>query len=158
MSERQIIALFDGPPQINPPPASIHAAIGEAGMIGLLRDFYARLAVSDIATLFPRDPEALLAAADKSASFFTGLCGGPPLFAQRHGPPRMRMRHIPFPITLEARDTWLRCFVAALDEAPAKHGFPAADIPAFVKFLEVFSLWMVNSSSPHLESLMKGGT
>ncbi|MEN9359483.1 MAG: hypothetical protein RL095_1018 [Verrucomicrobiota bacterium] len=158
MSQRQIIALFDGPPQVDPPPPSIHAALGEAGMIELLRDFYARLAVSEIAELFPRDPEALWTAADKSASFFTGLCGGPPLFAQRHGPPRMRMRHIPFPITLEARDEWLRCFVATLDEAPARHGFPVADIPAFVKFLEVFSLWMVNSSSPYLESLLKDGS
>ena len=41
--------------------------------------------------------------------------GGPDLYVQKHGHPRLRMRHAPFPIGEAERDQWLACMAAAMD-------------------------------------------
>tara|TARA_B100001939_G_scaffold276002_1_gene244117 strand:- start:19263 stop:19715 length:453 start_codon:yes stop_codon:yes gene_type:complete len=135
-----------GPPQGSPPPREIYGVLGEQGIRDLLLAHYRKLARSTIAFLFPDEPEALEAAANKSADFFIQLMGGPPLFVQKHGPPRMRARHMPFEVTESGRKEWLRCFQEALDE----QSFPAEYRAAFDEFLDSFSAWMVNSSSSDL--------
>lgn len=137
-----------GPPQGPPPSPQIWAALGEAGMRALLQDFYLELGRSPIAHLFPRGEAALLEAGARSALFFAGVCGGPPLYAQRVGPPRMRARHLPFPIDEAARAQWLLCWEPVLAAAPGRHGFPAEHLPGFRDFLEGFSAWMVNRAGP----------
>lgn len=87
-----------------------------------------------------------MAAADKSADFFIQLMGGPPLFVQKHGPPRMRARHMPFEVTESGRQEWLKCFQEALEE----ESFPAEHRQAFDAFLDSFSAWMVNSRGSDL--------
>ena len=139
---RPIFTPPQGPGQVAPPDPGIYASMGEEGIRAMLRDFYAELEASPIRPLFPED---MTAAADKSALFFTGLCGGPPLYHQRIGPPRMRARHLPFAIDEAARREWLSCFVKAVDRAVEKHGFPAEHRPGFLQFLEGFSAWMVNA-------------
>lgn len=134
-----------GPPGNATVSKAIYAAMGEANIRAMLHDFYARLAASSIAGMFPRSASGLAHAADKSASFFVFLLGGPPLYQQRHGPPRMRMRHLPFEIDEAARAEWVRCFEATLAEAPARFAFPAEHVPGFVAFLREFSGWMVNT-------------
>jgi len=42
--------------------------------------------------------------------------GGPPLYSQERGHPRLRMRHLRFRIGEAERDAWLMCMRAALDE------------------------------------------
>lgn len=124
------------------PSAEILVAMGEAGVFGLLEDVYQLLAESEIRELFPED---VVEASRRSAAFFVQLLGGPPLFSQQYGPPRMRQRHLPFEIDDEARAVWLRCFEAALEDAPARHGFPPEHLGGFVAFLRGFSTWMVNA-------------
>lgn len=136
----------DGPPQGPPPDPAIFRALGEAGLTRLLQEFYLELGRSPIAHLFPRGEEALLQAGARSALFFVGVCGGPPLYAQRVGPPRMRARHLPFLIDAAARQHWLDCWKPVLARAPRDHGFPEAALPGFWAFLEGFSAWMVNSA------------
>jgi hemoglobin len=133
-----------GPPQGPPPDPAIYRALGVEGMKRLLQDFYLELGRSPIAGLFPQGEEALLEAGAKSALFFVGVCGGPPLYAQTYGPPRMRARHLPFAIDAAARGHWLACWKPVLDQAPAKLGFPAEHRAGFERFLEDFSAWMVN--------------
>ena len=141
---RPIYTPAGGPPQGPRPPESILNAIGVAGVYELLEAFYARLGQSSIADLFPAGPEGLTAASQRSAAFFVQLLGGPPLFSQHFGPPRMRARHIPFEIDAAAREVWLACFEATLDQDGPRLGFPAADRAPFEAFLEGFSAWMVN--------------
>ena len=86
-----------------------------------------------------------MAASRKSAAFFVGLLGGPPLYHQRYGNAMMRARHMPFAITPRAREEWLGCFERVLAEAPERYGFPAQHLPGFRAFLRDFSLWMVNT-------------
>lgn len=48
-------------------------------------------------------------------AFLVEWLGGPAIYSPKHGHPRLRMRHSPFPIGTDLRDAWLRCMSAALD-------------------------------------------
>jgi len=48
--------------------------------------------------------------------FLTQFFGGPTRYAQERGHPRLRMRHMPFPIDQNARDRWLKYMLEAIDE------------------------------------------
>ncbi len=111
-------------------------------MVQMLEDFYLALEKTPIRQMFPQD---MVAASRKSAAFFIGLCGGPPLYHQLYGHPRLRARHLPFPIDKNAQEVWLNCFKEILADAPEKYQFPKEHLPSFINFLEGFSPWMINS-------------
>lgn len=140
--DREIYVPPGGPPRIPPPSKEIYAAMGEANIFQMLEDVYIELGQSSIVDMFPKD---LVAASEKSAAFFVGLLGGPPLYHQRYGAPMLRARHMPFIIDDAGRQEWLRCFDLVLDEAVEKYDFPAEHLAAFRHFLHAFSTWMVNS-------------
>jgi hemoglobin len=48
--------------------------------------------------------------------YFTEWTGGPALYSPEKGHPRLRQRHMPFPIDDAARDAWMGCMRKALDE------------------------------------------
>jgi hemoglobin len=48
--------------------------------------------------------------------FLSGWMGGPQLYIEMFGHPRLRMRHMPFSIGELERDQWLWCMGKALDE------------------------------------------
>ena len=136
-------------PPINPreivsPSREIYAVMGEENITRMLQDFYAELAQSSIRDMFPDDMHA---SAQKSAAFFVGLLGGPPLYQQRYGNPMMRARHLPFAINQTARDEWLACFERVLQDAPARYNFPSEHLDGFREFLRGFSIWMMNSAN-----------
>jgi hemoglobin len=129
------------PARIAAPSREIYGVMGEANIARMIEDFYRELEQSSVRGLFPED---MAAAAQKSAAFFVGLLGGPPLYHQRYGNPMMRARHLRFAITPRARAEWLRCFqrvLARLLRVPRRA--PAG----FRAFLQQFSLWMVNTES-----------
>src|ERR1041385_4286079 len=122
-----------GPPQGPGPSREIFARMGQKNIFRMCADFYRELENSPVRALFPPDmPEA----SKKLAAFLTGLLGGPPLYHQLHGPPRLRARHRPFPIDDEARRTWLSCFRKTLEGAEDKYGFPPEHLEGFLRFLE----------------------
>ena len=133
------------PRSIAAPSREIYAAMGEANVTRMIVDLYAELERSTIRAMFAAD---MRAAALRSAAFFVGLLGGPPLYHERYGNPMMRARHMPFPIDPAARDVWLACFEQVLADAPAKYAFPAEHLPGFRAFLAGFSMWMVNTPPP----------
>lgn len=47
--------------------------------------------------------------------YISGWLGGPPLYEEKWGHPRLRMRHLPFPIDDVAAAEWMRCMNLALD-------------------------------------------
>lgn len=129
------------PQQIVSPSRKIFAVMGQENITRMIHDFYAELERSAIREMFPQDMHA---SAEKSAAFFIGLLGGPPLYQQRYGNPMMRARHLPFPINRAARDEWLACFERVLDDAPARYQFPPEHLEGFREYLRGFSLWMMN--------------
>lgn len=93
-----------------------YEAIGGAETVAkLVEAFYKRVAKHpELKPIFPDD---LGPVAQKQFAFLTQFFGGPPLFSQEYGPPRLRMRHLPHPITPRQAEAWLECMAEALDEA-----------------------------------------
>jgi hemoglobin len=141
--QREIYAPPSGPPRVATPSPAIYAAMGEANIFAMLEDFYEELARSPLRAMFPTD---LRTASHKSAAFFVGLLGGPPLYHRRYGNPMMRARHLPFAIDEAARQEWLACFDRVLERAPERYNFPAEHLAGFRAFLVGFSGWMVNTA------------
>ena len=141
--ERKIYVPAGGPPQINPPSREIYGLMGQENIFKMLEDFYLELEKSSIRHLFPDD---VVAASEKSAAFFVGLLGGPPLYQQLYGSPMMRARHLPFEIDEAARQEWLVCFDRVLENAVEIYNFPEEHLEGFQEFLIGFSGWMVNKA------------
>lgn len=57
----------------------------------------------------------LQGAESKLFKFLSGWLGGPNLYWEEFGHPRLRMRHLPFSIGVNERDQWLVCMRNALD-------------------------------------------
>jgi hemoglobin len=100
--------------------------VGEdAGVRALVQRFYEYMdtlpEARGIRGLHPAD---LGSSRDKLYEFLSGWLGGPPLYMQRRGHPRLRMRHLPFPIGDSERDQWLMCMDNAMrdciDDAPLR--------------------------------------
>lgn len=61
-------------------------------------------------------PENLRGSEEKLFMFLSGWLGGPNLFQERFGHPRLRMRHFPFAIGKSERDQWMLCMVHAFED------------------------------------------
>jgi len=59
---------------------------------------------------------SLDSARDKLFWFLCGWLGGPQHYVERFGHPRLRARHLPFPIGIRERDQWLACMNQAMRE------------------------------------------
>ncbi|MDB2447155.1 bacitracin resistance protein BacA [bacterium] len=123
------------------PSPTLHALMGDEGVINMVAELYQRLEKSEISPMFKRE---FSDAVDRSASFFVQLLGGPLYFNSKYGPPKMRMRHLPFRINEKHRLVWLDCFYETLDN-PVNFNFPAEEVEQFKIFLSDFSKWMVNT-------------
>jgi hemoglobin len=87
---------------------------GEPTFRELVRVFYA--GVREDPVLRPLYPEEELEAAEERlALFLMQYWGGPTTYHETRGHPRLRMRHVSFPIGVVERDAWLRHMRAALD-------------------------------------------
>lgn len=55
-------------------------------------------------------------AREKLFMFLSGWLGGPQLYVQQFGHPRLRARHLPFKIGISERDQWMMCMAQALQK------------------------------------------
>lgn len=58
----------------------------------------------------------LTEARNKLFMFLSGWTGGPQLYMEKFGHPRLRQRHLPFAIGESERDQWMGCMQRAMDE------------------------------------------
>jgi hemoglobin len=58
----------------------------------------------------------LTEARNKLFMFLSGWTGGPQLYTEKFGHPRLRQRHLPFAIGESERDQWMGCMQRAMDE------------------------------------------
>lgn len=65
--------------------------------------------------LRPMYPADLEGAKQRLALFLAQYWGGPATYSERRGHPRLRMRHMRFPIGVAERDAWMQHMTAALD-------------------------------------------
>jgi hypothetical protein len=64
----------------------------------------------------PDAPEDLSGSEEKLFKYLSGWLGGPPLYEQAHGHPRLRAATCPSPSPAAERDQWLMCMQLAFDE------------------------------------------
>ncbi len=97
-------------------PRSLYEIVGEHGFERLTQAFYARVPGDEIlGPMYPADE--IDAARIRLRDFLVGRFGGPQRYIQQRGHPRLRMRHMPFPIDRKARDRWMELMTLALGEA-----------------------------------------
>jgi hemoglobin len=90
---------------------------GEAGVRRLVDHFYDLMdSAPEAATIRALHATSLKASREKLFLFFSGWMGGPQLYVERFGHPKLRMRHFPFSIGTKERDEWLWCMNKALTE------------------------------------------
>ena len=96
---------------------------GDAGIRRIVDRFYDLMdSAPEAATVRALHAKSLKASREKLHMFLTGWTGGPQLYVEKHGHPRLRMRHLPFTIGARERDEWLWC----MDQALAEHEMPEA--------------------------------
>ncbi|NQY26268.1 MAG: group II truncated hemoglobin [Piscirickettsiaceae bacterium] len=61
-------------------------------------------------------PQDIKISEDKLYLFLSGWMGGPQLYVEKYGHPRLRGRHLPFSIGIEERDQWLYCMAQSLKQ------------------------------------------
>ena len=108
---------------------------GEKGLRALVDRFYDNMdAYPEAAHVRAIHPDDLSLSRDKLFMFLSGWAGGPPIYIQSYGSPRLRQRHMPFSIGKVERNEWLWCMDKALEES----GYDA-DLVNYlkVKFTEI---------------------
>jgi len=134
-------------PPVTKPHPGFYLQVGEERFRKLVDDHYELIRVSDIGFLFPiHDEDDFEAAKKHAADFFIQICGGPDYFNQTRGTPQMVGRHAPFRIDEPARRRWLE-FYAKLLPALLEEGIEEEYIQSFWNYLDIFSIWMINTSS-----------
>ncbi|MFL5813714.1 MAG: group II truncated hemoglobin [Bdellovibrionia bacterium] len=88
---------------------------GAEGVRALAREFYHLMdTLPDAQGIRRLHPEDLASSEEKLFLFLSGWLGGPPLFVEKYGHPRLRMRHFPFAIGQSEADQWMLCMEQAL--------------------------------------------
>lgn len=111
MSESQTVQSADTP---------YEALGGEAFVRTFCARFYALMDVlPEAAATRAVHPPSLASAEAKLFEYLTGWLGGPPLYTDKYGHPRLRQRHFIAPIGRAEVEGWLACFHAAWAELVA---------------------------------------
>ena len=117
---------------------TVYDVVGEEGFRRLVDAFYAGVAGDPV--LRPLYPADLGPSADHLRLFLVQYWGGPDTYNQTRGHPRLRLRHMPFPIGRRQRDAWFRHMrdaVRALALDPEVEG-------ALLEYFEGASLGLMN--------------
>lgn len=121
----------------------IYTIIGEDGFQRLVAAFYEQVPGDDIlGPMYP--PDDMAGAEERLRDFLVGRFGGPPRYMQQRGHPRLRMRHAPFVIDMQARDRWLELMGRALDHV----AFPTEADSLLRGFFTDVATMMINRAAP----------
>jgi len=115
---------------------------GEETFRLLVKRFYSLVADDPVLrAIYPE--EDLSAATERLTLFLIQYWGGPSIYSEQRGHPRLRMRHQPFAIGQRERDAWLGHMTAAvesIDLAPAVR-------KALLDYFEMASTAMINTQT-----------
>jgi len=92
---------------------TLYEILGEKVILSLVDAFYARVYTHP--TLIPLFHNDIEEVKDKQFRFLSQFLGGPQLYSEKYGHPRMRMRHLPHRIDTNAMEAWLACMREAID-------------------------------------------
>ncbi len=103
-----LTAAFD------PREQQVYAALGEETLRAVVERFYDRVDKEPLLRFM--FPPSLSDARERQSLFLIQFFGGPRTYSDNYGHPRLRMRHMRFPIGMVERDTWLGHMLAAIEE------------------------------------------
>jgi hemoglobin len=107
---------------------------GETAVRKLCQKFYQLMSETPQTQLIrAMHPDDISSSEEKLFMFLSGWLGGPPLFTQQFGHPRLRARHMPFSIGIEERDQWLYCMAQALKTMDIDELFAQQLMSSFVQ-------------------------
>ena len=115
---------------------------GEETVRELVDVFYAKVEADPV--LRPIFPDDLEPGKRWQYLFLMQRWGGPTQYAAERGHPRLRMRHMPFPIDSEARDHWVQHMLDAVDEV----GIPEPARSEMRQFFDQGATFMINRYAP----------
>jgi hemoglobin len=107
----------DGKDAAPPGPTPYERLGGDAGVRALVDRFYDLMDLEPVyAGIRALHPAQLDGSRDKLYWFLSGWLGGPSLYIERFGHPRLRARHLPYAIGIAERDQWMACMMQAMEE------------------------------------------
>lgn len=110
---------------------------GEAGVRQLVHRFYALMDELPEAWAVRRmHPDSLKGSEENLFEYLSGWFGGPSLYIQKKGHPRLRMRHAPYAVSPAARDEWMLCMTQALSEQVQDAAFRTHLIATFAQMAD----------------------
>lgn len=114
---------------------------GELGIRALVDRFYDVMDVDqDLTVLRAVHGQSLDQARDKLFWYLCGYFGGPQLYIERFGHPRLRARHLPYSIGIKERDQWLLCMARAMQDL----GYPTERSDRLLEIFFGVADWMRN--------------
>jgi hemoglobin len=129
--------------------ASLYDMIGGAGKLRELVDrFYDLMDLEpQFAVIRALHPTTLDGSRDKFYWFLSGWSGGPDLYIERFGHPRLRARHLPYAIATPERDQWLRCMALAMQDVGMEERLQEHLLTSFFQTAD----WMRNKADNKTE-------
>jgi hemoglobin len=107
---------------------------GEQKIRELVDRFYELMdAREDTQPLRQMHAKDLRVSRDKLFMFLSGWLGGPQLYIEKYGHPRLRQRHMPFEVDSAARDQWMSCMIQAMEDVGIEEGMRKELEAAFFK-------------------------
>lgn len=114
---------------------------GEAKVRELVDRFYDLMDLEEqFKGLRALHPTTMEGSRDKLFWFLSGWLGGPSLYIERFGHPRLRARHLPFEIGISERDQWMRCMAMAMEDVGLSEDLRLRLMQAFFQTAD----WMRN--------------
>jgi hemoglobin len=114
---------------------------GEEKVRALVNRFYDLMDESpDFFGIRKLHPPMLDGSREKLFMFLSGWLGGPPIYVDAYGHPRLRARHMPFAIGAAERDQWMACMTEAMADVGVEAALRERLIASFANTAD----WMRN--------------
>jgi hemoglobin len=128
-------------PDLDPSATAFERIGGQITVDRLVDRFYdlmdTRPEAQVIRALHPQDLGAIRGVLKK---YLAQWLGGPPVYSQERGHPRLRARHLPFSIGDQERDAWMLCMRQAMEEVVTDDAVRAAILEKLAPLAD----WMRN--------------
>ena len=117
---------------------------GESRLRELVDRFYDLMQLEpEFAGIHAMHPVPNDSSRDKLFMFLSGWMGGPNLYIERYGHPRLRARHLPYAIGTSERDQWLRTMAWAMEDIGIEESLRVRLMESFYQTAD----WMRNTAT-----------